>query len=53
MLPPGAPFTLKTYCDGGSKTTVAVSETAIKGGEPLTLSMAGSGGCAAIVEPPR
>ncbi len=53
MLAPGAPFTLKTYCDGGSKTAVAVSETAIKGGEPLTLSMAGSGGCAAIVEPAK
>lgn len=53
MLPPGAPFTLRTYCDGASKTAVAVSETAIKGGEPLTLSMAGSGGCAAIVEPAR
>jgi hypothetical protein len=51
MLAPGAPYTLKTWCDGDSKTSVAIRETEIKGGDPLTLSLAASGGCAALIQP--
>ncbi|MBA3976145.1 MAG: alpha-glucosidase [Candidatus Solibacter sp.] len=51
MLAPGAPYTLKTWCDGDSKTSVVIREAAIKGGDPLTLGLAASGGCAALIEP--
>jgi len=51
MLVPGAPYTLKTWCDGETKTSVAIRESGMKGGEPLTLSLGASGGCAAVIEP--
>lgn len=51
MLAPGAPYTLKTWCDGDARTSVVIRESEIKGGEPLTLSLAPSGGCAAVIEP--
>lgn len=50
MLAPGAPYSLKTYCDGQGASKVAISESRVLGGEALTFRMGPSGGCAATIE---
>jgi alpha-glucosidase len=51
MLSPGAPYTVKTYCDGRAATEVGITEARVLGGEPVTLRMGPGGGCAVTIEP--
>lgn len=51
MLAAGAPYTMTRYCDGRTSREVAIAETRVLGGEPLTLRMGPSGGCAVTIQP--
>lgn len=51
MLAAGAPYTMTRYCDGRTSREVAIAETRVLGGEPLTLRMGASGGCAVTIQP--
>lgn len=51
MLAAGAPYTMTRYCDGRSSREVAIAEARVLGGEPLTLRMGPSGGCAVTIQP--
>jgi alpha-glucosidase len=51
MLAAGAPHTMTRYCDGRTSREVAIAETRVLGGEPLTLRMGPSGGCAVTIQP--
>jgi len=52
-LTPAASYLLRTYCDGSSAAEVAISDSEIRGSQPLTLRLGPSGGCAATIEPAR
>lgn len=51
MLAAGAPYTMTRYCDGRTSREVVIAETRVPGGEPLTLRMGPSGGCAVTIQP--